>query len=163
MRLATIALAAVCTVACGPGSPGGPAQLGSMKAEEPPHPLQSNDVMSRDALTNRATVQHVLIGWEELEDNYPGAMDPRAASRSRREAEALVQDVYRRAAAGEPFEALMREYSEDPGSADSGETYVVEPGSKHVFEFRRMGLRLEVGEVGKVLSSFGWHIIKRVE
>jgi parvulin-like peptidyl-prolyl isomerase len=32
-----------------------------------------------------------------------------------------------------------------------------------VIEFRQLGLRLKVGEIGVVESDFGFHIIKRVE
>ena len=68
-----------------------------------------------------------------------------------------------RARADEAFEPLMAEFSEDPGSAASGESYSVTPDAELVFEFKRMSLRLNVGESGLVLSQYGWHIIKRVE
>jgi parvulin-like peptidyl-prolyl isomerase len=54
-------------------------------------------------------------------------------------------------------------HSEDPGSADSGEAYDVAPDAQLVIEFRQLGLRLDVNEVGVVESDFGYHIIKRVE
>jgi hypothetical protein len=149
-------------LACGPGSPGGPT-LGRSMSEAPPHPLQSNDIMAREMVSARAKVKHILIGWRELAGAYQGDMDPRAQARGRWDAEALVAKLYDRAAAGEDFDALMREYSEDPGSAKTGTSYEVFAGSSHVFEFRRMGIRLQVGEVGKVLTVFGWHIMKRLE
>lgn len=144
------------------GSPGGPTMTGRME-EEPPHPLQSNDVMRRDQKVDAAVVQHILIGWQDLGEAYPGGMDDRAKARSRWEAEKLVTELYDRAVAGEDFTALMKQYSEDRGSAETGRTYKVTPDGQFVFEFKFMGLRLDVGEVGKVLTPFGWHIIKRIE
>jgi len=158
----TLLVCSLLAAACS-GSPGGPTLSGRMGPDEPPPPLQSNDILDRDALTEKAQVKHILIGWRDLADNYGGNMDPRAAARSRWEAEELVEKLYDRLVAGEPIEPLMAEYSEDQGSAQTGISYEVFPGSSHVFEFRRMGIRLKVGEVGKVLTTYGWHIMKRVE
>jgi parvulin-like peptidyl-prolyl isomerase len=147
------------------GSPGGPANLGRINAadDDPPPVLQSNDILEREQRADKAQVKHILISWRDLADAFDGRQDERAQNRSRGDAEKLVKELYNRAVAGEPFEALMAEYSEDQGSASTGISYEVFPGSSHVFEFRRMGIRLEVGEVGKVLSQFGWHVMKRVE
>ena len=65
--------------------------------------------------------------------------------------------------AGADFEMLMGMHSEDPGSATTGESYDVSPDAQLVIEFRQLGLRLEVGEVGVVESDYGLHIIKRIE
>ncbi len=161
MRLRALITMFALFAACS-GSPGGPANLGRIGSdEEKVHPLQSNDIMQREARTERAQVRHILIGWKDLQSDYPSDMDPRALERSRWDAEKLVKELYDRAVAGEDFESLMEQYSEDGGSAKSGISYEVYPGSSHVFEFRRIGIRLEVGEVGKVLTTFGWHIMKR--
>jgi parvulin-like peptidyl-prolyl isomerase len=57
---------------------------------------------------------------------------------------------------------LMKQYSEDPGSKDSGKVYPVSADAPMVEPFKNMSLRLKEGEVGMVKSPFGWHIIKRV-
>jgi parvulin-like peptidyl-prolyl isomerase len=145
-------------LACGPGSPGGPTLSGKMADDDPPPPeLQSNDILERDAVTKKSKVKHILISWKELGD------DERAKQRSRAEADALAKSLYDRVVAGEEIEPLMAEFSEDPGSAQSGIAYDVSPSAQLVFEFRRMGLRLNVGETGLVLTQFGWHVMKRVE
>lgn len=163
MRLRALIPMFALLAACS-GSPGGPANLGRMGSdEETAPPLQSNDIMHREARTERAQVRHILIGWKDLQNGYPSDMDPRALKRSRWDAEKLVKEIYNRAVGGEDFESLMSQFSEDAGSAKSGISYEVYPGSSHVFEFRRMGIRLDVGEVGKVLTTFGWHIMKRDE
>jgi|GEM_PF-5632762 len=156
---ALAALIAVALSACR-GSPEGPADLGSIAEDPPPHPLTSNDIMEREPQTNKAEVQHVLISYNEVaKDTSTEA----AKKRTREEAEALVAEIYDRAVAGEDFATLMAEYSDDPGSAKSGKAYTVEPGNSLVLAFRRLGVRLNVGEVGKISSAFGWHIMKRVE
>jgi peptidyl-prolyl cis-trans isomerase D len=143
------------------GSPGGPSMNNRMSdgqevASGPA--IQSNDILAREAQANRTMVKHVLIGWKDLDDP-----DPRAARRTRAEADALAQSILERVRKGEEIEALMAEYSEDPGSAESGQSYEVTPSAGLVFEFTRLGLRLKPGEAGMVLTRFGWHVMQRVE
>ena len=145
---------------CGPGSPGGPSMNNRMNREPAPEEpaLQSNDILARDAVTNRSKVQHILVSWASLRGEAEGP-----GGRTRADADALAAQLLERVRAGEPMEPLMAEYSEDPGSADTGEAYEVTPDAQLVFEFKRMGLRLRVGEAGLVMSKFGWHVMKRVE
>jgi hypothetical protein len=160
---ATVLIALVAFAACGPGIPGGPTMNNRMADDEPPPPaIQSNDILARDARTRTAEVKHILIGWKDLGDAYRGQMDPRAAQRTREEADKLAVELLERVRAGEPIEQLMAEYSEDPGSK-GGDAYTVTPDAGYVFEFKRLSLRLDVGEAGLVLTTFGWHIIKRIE
>jgi parvulin-like peptidyl-prolyl isomerase len=150
--------------ACGPGIPGGPSmnnKVGDEMEEDPA--IQSNDILARDAVTQHAKVKHILIGWKDLADAYQGQMDKRAAGRSRADADKLAVELLGRVRKGEAIEPLMKEFSEDPGSADSGDAYDVDPDAQLVFEFKRLSLRLNVGEAGLVKTMFGWHIIKRVE
>ncbi len=152
-------LIAALLAACS-GSPGGPTMSGRMNDEpQPTGPkIQSNDVLAREAQANRTWVKHVLIGWKDLDDP-----DPRAAKRTRQEADALAVSLLERLRNGEEIEPLMAEYSEDPGSAESGQSYEVTPASPWALDFKRLGLRLKVGEAGMVLTDFGWHVMKRVE
>jgi hypothetical protein len=162
IALVAAAIAAV-LAACGPGSPGGPTMNNRMnqEPEEDAPAIQSNDILARDARGNRTKVKHILIGWKGRQEAE--TQDARARSRTREEADALAVQLLKRARDGESFDHLMAEFSEDPGSADDGQPYEVSPDAKLVFEFKRMGLRLDVGESGLVLSKFGWHIMKRVE
>jgi len=123
-----------------------------------PPSIQSNDILAREADANRTMVKHILIGWKDLDDP-----DPRAAERTREQADQLAVSLLERVRAGESIEDLMAEFSEDPGSARSGDGYEVTPSAQLVSEFKRLGLRLKVGEAGLVLTQFGWHIMKRVE
>jgi len=142
-RSLALALALVwLPAACGPGSPGGPSMSGRREeaTELGPDPA-SNEIMTRDARTNRAMVKHILVEEDRR----------------------LALDLLRRVRAGEPIEPLMAEHSKDEGSARSGESYEVTPSAQLVFEFKRLGLRLDVGEAGMVRSQFGWHVMKRIE
>ena len=148
--------------ACGPGNPGGPNMNNRMSSEQPAPDIQSNDILSRDAQANRTQVKHILIGWRDLERGG-GQIDARARTRTRQQADQLAESLLERVRKGEPIEPLMSEFSEDGGSADDGDSYEVTPDAKLVFEFKRLGLRLKLGEAGLVMSQFGWHIMKRVE
>lgn len=133
----------VLALACGSGSPDGSTTSGKVAQEEPASPdAASAEIMARDADTNHAVVKHIVIPADQ---------------------KALALDLLRRVRAGEAIEPLMKQHSKDPGSADSGESYEVRPDSELVFEFKRMGLRLRVGEVGLIASNFGWHVMKRIE
>ena len=166
--LAKFATACLVLAACGSHQPGGmtgPTISGKMNNDEPPpHPMQSNDILKREARTSRAMVSHVLIAWKDLADYYGDrGMTDRAKNRSKKQAEDLVKQIYAKAKGGDAFESLMSEYSDDLGSSRTGEPYEVKPGNKLVLEYRRMGLRMDVGEIALTLSPFGWHVLKRVE
>jgi peptidyl-prolyl cis-trans isomerase D len=117
--------------------------------------------LHREPRTNHAKVKHILISWnDKVEGKQP---DARAAARDKHGAEREIRALLKQIAAGANFETLMGLHSEDPGSASTGESYDVSPDAQLVIEFRQLGLRLEVNEVGVVESDYGFHIIKRVE
>lgn len=120
----------------------------------PPDPLESADILARPGEPGPVSVQHVLVGWK-------GAPAARSATRTKAEADKLATDVLAKARGGTDMAALMKEYSEDPGSKDSGRPYDVAADTQFVEPFKKMALRLKVGEAGLVKSPFGWHIIKR--
>ena len=163
--LMTTLLLTLGSTGCGkhePGGMSGPTINNKMSSPEQTSSVQSTDIMKREPVANRARVRHILIGWADLASSYNGRIDPRAKARSQSEAEELVKELYTRLEKGEPFEALMSEYSEDQSSASSGLPIDVAPDAPLVLDFRRLSLRLEVGEIGIVETSFGLHIIKRV-
>ncbi len=119
----------------------------------------SADILAREPVANQAKVKHILIGWKDLES----AQDARAQKRTKQDAEALVRSLMKQIEAGADFDMLMKQHSEDPGSASSGRAYDVAPDAQLVIEFKQLGLRLNVGEVGVVQSDYGFHIMKRIE
>ncbi|MBA3542042.1 MAG: peptidylprolyl isomerase [Deltaproteobacteria bacterium] len=164
----TLLCVVVCAIAaCGPGVKGGPT-MSSKIAPDPAPVTQSSAVVSkeildREPLANTASVKHILIGWSDLADQYQGHQDKRAAKRTKADAEAQVRTLVEQITAGGDFDALMKEHSEDVGSATTGRPFTVTPDAQLVIEFRQLSLRLKVGEVGVVQSDFGFHIIKRLE
>lgn len=122
----------------------------------PPDPLESADILARaNPETGKVLVQHVLVGWK-------GAPGARAATRSKEEADQIAKEVLEKVRAGGDMAALMKQYSEDPGSKDNGRIYDVTPDAPLVEPFKKLSLRLALGEAGLVKSPFGWHVIKRV-
>ena len=84
-------------------------------------------------------MQHVLIGWK-------GAPAARTATRTKAEADKLASEILAKAKAGEDMAALMKQYSEDPGSKDTGKPYDVAADTQFVEPFKKLALRLKVGE-----------------
>jgi parvulin-like peptidyl-prolyl isomerase len=124
----------------------------------PPDSLESTAVMNREPVTDHAKVKHILLGWTEVH-----ADDPRGKKRDRRTLEKLVKATVAKLQKGAKIEPLMKELSEDPGSATTGTSYEVTPDAALVPPFLRLSLRLKVNEIGVVKTEFGIHIIQRVE
>ncbi len=124
---------------------------------------ESAEILSRDPVTQKAKVKHVLVSWKELAPAFRGQQDPRGAQRSKADADALALQILDRVRKGEDIDKLMAELSEDPGSARTGRAYDVSEDAPLVPPFKRLSLRLNVNEAGAVQTDYGWHIIKRVE
>lgn len=124
----------------------------------PPDPLESVAILARPAGAGPVKVKHVLVSWADLTSG-----DPRGMKRSRAQLEALVAKLTAQLAKGAAIEPLMQQYSEDPGSADSGDSYDVDADAGLVKPFKDLALRLKLGEVGVVKTQFGIHIVKRVK
>ncbi len=160
--LLTIALAA-----CGPGIAGGPTMNNKIGAKPdldgPQSAVVSADILEREPVSNTALVKHILISWGDLGEAFGGRQDPRAAKRSKTDAENEVKSLLGQIKAGGDFDKLMKEHSEDKGSAMSGTPFKVTPDAQLVIEFRQLGLRLNLEEVGVCQSDYGFHIIKRYQ
>lgn len=116
------------------------------------------------------TVQHILIG-------FSGSVPGKAITRTMDEARALAEELFERAKAGEDFDALVRQYTDDsyPGKYKMANFGIPVDPSGEVFARDRMvaafgdvGFPLKVGEIGLASydpqkSKYGWHLIKRVE
>ena len=150
-------------VACGPGSRGGPNMNNRIGGPDPVaqgSEVVSADILAREPVANHTQVKHILISWKDLEQ---GGKDPRAKDRTKAQAEALVKSLLTQIKAGADFDQLMKQHSEDPGSASGARPYPVSPDASLVIEFKQLGLRLNLDEVGVVQSDFGFHIMKRIE
>jgi parvulin-like peptidyl-prolyl isomerase len=124
----------------------------------PPDPLESADIMARTNVATSVDVQHILIGWTGLDPTR----DAIAKGRTKAEADALATEVLAKVRAGGDMPALMKQYSEDPGSNDSGKRFSVEKDTRVFEPFKQLALRLDVNEAGLVKTPVGWHIVKRL-
>jgi hypothetical protein len=116
------------------------------------------------------TVQHILIG-------FAGSVDGKNITRSKEEAEALAMEIYQRAKAGEDFDMLVEEYTDDSapglyGMANHGATpdkdREIYARKAMVQYFGDVSFSLTVGEVGlakydKDKCKYGWHIVLRIK
>lgn len=77
------------------------------------------------------------------------------------QAKAKIEEIQARLAKGEKFEALAKEFSQDPGSANNGgDLGFASPGVYDPdFETALYGLKQDQVSV-PVRSAFGWHLIK---
>ena len=116
---------------------------------------------ARAVLANNVEVKHILIGWKDLQD---GRVDERASKRTKSDAEALGQASARPAQGGADFDALMKQYSEDPGSASSGRVYKVSPrrGARDRVQAARLRLKVERDRRGPVGLRLSHHQARRV-
>lgn len=99
--------------------------------------------------------------WE-LEVRHVVRLVPRWASAAeRQEARQVIEDVRRRAAAGEDFAALAGEFSEEPGAAERGG--LLQPGRQGswVPPFWDAALALQPGEISPVVETeYGYHVLR---
>jgi foldase protein PrsA len=149
-------VSAVLTFACGAKAVPPPAVSAPAVVQPATSPAVSADILAREPVANNADVKHILIGWKEL-----GVRNERAANRSKTDAEQQVTAILAKLKSGSDFDSLMRELSEDEGSANSGKVFQVAPDAQLVIEFRQISLRLNVNEIGVCESDFGFHIVKR--
>jgi parvulin-like peptidyl-prolyl isomerase len=99
---------------------------------------------------------HVLF----LTKTEQGADLPEAAVKEKR---AAAEKVLERARKGEDFAALAKEFSEDPGSKDSGGEYTF-PRGQMVPEFEKTAFEQKPGQISDLVTTgFGFHIIKTLE
>lgn len=106
---------------------------------------QTYDQMDKASRTV-ASVRHILISTEK---------------RTPEEALKISNDLEARLKKGEDFAKLATEFTDDPGSKQSGGLYENADVTQWVPEFKEASLTQKVGEVGPpVKTNFGYHIIK---
>lgn len=100
---------------------------------------------------------HVLIGTR---DQASGA---ELSDQQKAEKKRIAEDVLKRARAGEDFAKLAKEFSEDPGSKDTGGEYTFERG-RMVPEFEGAAFSMNTNQVSDIVTTqYGYHIIKTLE
>lgn len=108
--------------------------------------------------TEMRTVKHVLIMTQDQATGQPLPAD------KLKEKEKLANDILNKAKAGEDFDALVKQHSEDPGSKDKNGQYSFGK-NQMVKEFEDFAFNPSVkeGDIGMVKSTYGYHIIKFIK
>ncbi len=116
---------------------------------------------------DKMVVQHILIGFKR-------SIAGKKITRTKKEAQALAEEILKRAREGEDFDAMVKEYTDDsyPGWIAMANRGVDAMGGMSrddmVPGFGDASFSLEVGEFVLVpwhgrKSPYGWHIITRLE
>lgn len=100
-------------------------------------------------LFEKATVRHILVASKEDD-----------AEESKKEAEKKAEEILGKVNAGEDFEALAKQYSEDPGSKDNGGEYTILRNGRMVKEFEDWVFEHNAGDTGIVKTTYGYHVMK---
>jgi peptidyl-prolyl cis-trans isomerase NIMA-interacting 1 len=117
-------------------------------------PVASSPPTPPDAII----AQHVLVAYKSAK------RAPKGVTRSKEEAKARAREACDKVRAGTPFEDVVKQYSDDLGSADR-------MGSLGKFRrdamdpaFSKAAFGLAVGQVSDpVETPFGFHVIKRTQ
>ena len=93
--------------------------------------------------------KHVLVQTEGMTEEQKA------------EAKTKAENILARAQSGEDFDALVTEFSEDPGSKTNPEGYVFTTGTM-VAEFENGTKNTPIGEFTMVETTYGYHVIQRL-
>ena len=125
------------------------------EASSLPAPLNPVEIASQPT---EISARHLLVSYKGGLRASPGI------GRSKVEARARAEEAQKRAAAGEDFVALVKQYSDEPGAADRGGDLGKFDRQSMVPAFANAAFALKVGEVSAVVETqFGFHVIKRTE
>ena len=108
-----------------------------------------------------ARVKHILILYS------PGTYGPdgspeKFSDDEMAERQAKAEQIYSRIENGEDFDSFLSE-SEDPGGAAYQNGYTISETTNFIPEFVAAAFDMQIGEVRKVESGYGMHIMKRYE
>jgi peptidyl-prolyl cis-trans isomerase C len=100
---------------------------------------------------------HILLLTQDPATGQDLTADQKAAKRKQ------IDDLLKRARAGEDFAKLARDFSEDPGTKDNGGELKFARGQM-VSEFEAAAFALQTNQISDVVTTkYGYHIIKLSE
>ncbi|AKG36927.1 peptidylprolyl isomerase [Paenibacillus durus] len=98
-----------------------------------------------------ATLRHVLVGFT----------DANKKERSKEDALKRAKEVQAKLKGGADFAAVAKEYSDDPGSKDSGGLYADKTLGTYVEEFKKAAQTLPLNTISDPIeTTYGYHIMK---
>ena len=105
----------------------------------------------------RWKVQHIHLGFRDRLTLRELPEEALAAKRQK------MDELVKRARAGEDFAKLVKENSEDSLTRDSGGEYIFLKGQMPP-EFEAAAISMKAGQISEVVTTrFGWHLIKFIE
>ncbi len=104
----------------------------------------------------KASVQHILISTMD-KDNKPLSEEDKKLAKKR------AEEVLAKVEAGEDFEKLVEELSEDPGKVQNKGVYTFAKNEPFVEEFKKAAFEMKDGENRIVETQFGYHIMNKIE
>ncbi len=117
--------------------------------------ILSEEDIKKEYEENYIMAKHILIATSNLTTGEEYTPAEKGAARSK------AEEVLMKLREGADFDALVKEYNEDPGMTQSPEGYVFTFGEM-VEPFEKAAYDLKPGQVSDVVeSAFGYHIIKR--
>ncbi len=104
---------------------------------------------------------HILLSTKEADEANPNPATQKDLPDDKKQAKRKqLEDILKRARGGEDFAKLAKEFSEDPGSKETGGEYTF-PRGQMVPEFENAAFALNTNQISDVITtSFGYHIIK---
>jgi parvulin-like peptidyl-prolyl isomerase len=109
-------------------------------------------------IPERVRVAHILVSTLDPATRQTLALE------KKKEKLKLAHELKGRAEKGEDFAALVKQYSDDPGSKNKGGEYTFGRGQGMVLEFEDASFSMKVNQISDpVETQFGYHIIKLLE
>lgn len=148
LLLPTISMSCVVTTHGGPGTP----PVAAIEERPTSHPTTESNLPAE-------------IGARHLLVQYAGSQSaPPRITRNKVEARQRAEEALSRARAGEEFETLVAEYSDEPGAKERGGSLGRFQHHAMVRQFSDAAFRLKVGQLSDVVETpFGFHVILRTE
>jgi peptidyl-prolyl cis-trans isomerase C len=116
-----------------------------------------DDNPSKFEQPEKVRAAHILLSTRDPATKAELPEEKKAAKRKQ------MEDLLKRARAGEDFGKLAKEFSEDPGSKDKGGEYTF-PRGEMMPEFEAAAFSLNTNQVSDIVATpFGFHIIKLYE